>query len=176
MRNKRPKDPFETFVRAVLTLGANPLMKKAGFKRPGGGWRYYRERPWTERSPWLDEVSVGAAGWTVGHLTLRLALSAQPHVLVCTHRFDFPVDLLGDSRDLAVWVHHWLRSEALPWFERPLDLEAVARETEATELRPGRSDWAVRRVAGLWRLAGRPEEAARVEVEPPVMCGDGLPF
>lgn len=167
MYKSRPKSAGELFVRAVLQRGANPLMRKSGFKRPGGGWTYYRERPWTESSPLLDAVSVETQGLrrrsTEGVLRLRLTMSARPGLTLQQSVGEFPLDVLGDAQDLAVWVNHWLRTEGLPWFARPLDLEAIAREAEATDLRWGWIDWAAHRVAALWRLAGHPEEAERVE-------------
>lgn len=177
---RRPKRPDELFVRAVLTIGAKPLMRKSGFKRPGGGWTYYRERPWLEASPRLDAVSVEASypghRPSDGTFKLRLSMAARPGLTLATHELAFPLDLLGDARDLAVWVNHRLRTEGLPWFERPLDLEAIARAAEAEQLRWSRSDWVVHRVASLWRLADRPDEAARVETPPPGSPDDDAPF
>jgi hypothetical protein len=167
MYKKRPKSADELFVRAVLQRGANPLMRKSGFKRPGGGWTFYRERPWTELSPLLDSVGVEASyprrRPSEGTLRLQLTMSARSYVTLQQHVGVFPLDVLGDAQDLAVWVNHWLRTEGLPWFERPIDLEAIAREAEATDLRGGLTDWAVHRVASLWRLAGRADEALRLE-------------
>ncbi|MBL8924424.1 MAG: hypothetical protein JNJ54_36585 [Myxococcaceae bacterium] len=162
---RRPKSASETFVRAAVGTGANALMRKAGFKRPGGGWRYYRERPWIEASPLRDEVLVSASWPSRGTGELELQLrSAAPHASALrSHEVRFPLDVLGDPLDLAVWLNHWLRTEGLPWFDRPLDLVALAQEAEASRPRLEWTDWDTHRIASLWRLAGRPEEAERLE-------------
>jgi hypothetical protein len=187
-RRARSQDATEVFVRAAFRRGANPVLRKADFKRPGGGWTWTRDRPWLEQADRLERVSVSAsflnARATFGWAEVRLTLEARPRpagsVFSVGRRVQsFAIDILGDAMDLAVAVDDWLRSDALPWFDAPLDLEALARHTEDEALRRVvRPSWQRDHLMALWRLAGRPEEAARVEVAwtPPRGPGDDLPL
>lgn len=160
MSRPRRKYPYDVFLRAALRLGANEVLRKAGFKRPGGGWSFLRTRG-EGVSERLDAVVVERRR---GCVTLQLRVSAPQHLRLTERGETFPVDVPdGDFKDLAVWVNHWLRSEALPWFDVPVDLEALAREEEQRRLRPTSDRWEVARIAALWRLAGRDDEAVRVE-------------
>jgi hypothetical protein len=104
-----------------------------------------------------------------GWVHLGLWLSARPEarraaatIAMTEHRL--PLDVGGDAMGLAVAIEHWLRSEGLPWFDCEPDLEALARAAEARDARRDCcAQWEAPRIAALWRLAGRPDEAERVE-------------
>lgn len=173
MRGRR--NEFEAFVRRAVKQGANALMRQRGFKRPGGGWTFYRAVGGADAVALMQELEVSATwrrGEEVGALTLhrRVLLRALGSVQAPEH--GFPVDVDGDAGDLAVSIHHWLREEGLPWFDAPLDFEALARDAELNHRGFQHRD-AMNRCAAIWALAGRPDEVARVqgliapEEEPP---------
>jgi hypothetical protein len=172
-RGPRQKSQVEECVRTALRKGANPILRRAHFKRPGGGWTWTRERPWNDgarRRETIDVVTywtdkTGTFAWM--HLRSTVLAVPQPNgealTLTGTEQ-KFPVDVQSGVLDLAVSVDHWLRSEGLAWFDAPIDLEAIASEAEAEmRKRLNWSEWYVAPVSGLWRLAGRPDEAVRVE-------------
>jgi hypothetical protein len=187
-RGSRQKSPVEVCVRTALRKGANPVLRRAHFKRPGGGWSWIRERPWTDgarRREIIDVVTypmdrVGSFAWL--HLRSTVLAVPQPNgqvLTLTTTEQKFPVDVQSGVMDLAVSVDHWLRSEGVAWFDAPIDLEAIARAAEAEmQTRLSWAEWYVAPVSGLWRLAGRPDEAARVEAWwfERGRSGDDLPF
>lgn len=162
---KRIKSDHEVFIRKVLQKGANPVMRRAGFKRPGGGWAWFRPR--AEGAIAVRHELHVESYWPkrVGRVRLMPQVVLLPFITVRRFEHEEALDVAGgDVGDLAVSIHHWLLTEGLPWFEQPLDFEAIAREREARDLGSGVlvPDWAVHACATVWEVAGRPDEAARV--------------
>lgn len=67
---------FLWFVRSAVKKGANRVMKKAGFKRPGGGRRFLRDvgafhQQFDYAATWLEGE--------VGELQLRLSVTSPGH-------------------------------------------------------------------------------------------------
>jgi hypothetical protein len=145
-------------------------MRQRGFKRPGGGWTFTREQPIAVPAPQTHRLCVSTiwprGEWWQLRLTLHQALRGS--VELRTRQHQLPLDVDGDVGDLAVSIHHWLRAEGLPWFEAPIDFEALARDAEQ-RLGAWSSGFAVSHCVTLWELAGSPNDAARVR-----MTGDQL--
>lgn len=105
---------FLWFVRSAVKQGANRVMKKAGFKRPGGGRRFLRDvgafhQRFDYAATWLEGE--------VGELQLRLSVTAPGHRETWLER-EFPLDVESqDPSDLSVSLHQWLTTEALAWFD-----------------------------------------------------------
>jgi len=134
-----PHAQFLTFVRSAVKQGANRVMKKAGFKRPGGGRRFLRDV-----GPFHQEFDY-AATWVdgeVGELQLRLIVTSPGHRGATLER-ELPLDVESqDPSDLAVSLCHWLTTEAFAWFDRanetvrssPLPVRAPPQPREGDDL------------------------------------------
>ena len=160
---RRRHDDFQAFVRLAVKKGANALMRERGFKRPGGGWTFFRSHQLEGLSaPLTHELSVSAT-WPEGDVgELRLSVHvATASLPLRTEKVILPLDVEGDAGDLAVSINHWLRTTGLPWFDVPIDFESVAREAEQ-RLSSFWSTGALERCATLWELAGQPEDARRI--------------
>jgi hypothetical protein len=161
---KRRQNDIEAFVRLAVKKGANALMRERGFKRPGGGWTFYRPHQLgVTARPLTDELWV-STNWPrgdLGELWLSPSVAVTGVLTLRNEKATLPLDVEGDAGDLAVSINHWLRTETLPWFEEAIDVEALARDAEH-RLSTFWSADAVGRCAVLWELAGRPEDARRL--------------
>lgn len=105
---------FLWFVRSAVKKGANRVMKKAGFKRPGGGRRFLRDvgafhQQFDYAATWLEGE--------VGELQLRLMVTSPGH-RETSLEVELPLDVESqDPSDLAVSLCHWLTTDALAWFD-----------------------------------------------------------
>lgn len=156
-------DDFRAFVRLTVKKGANALMRERGFKRPGGGWTFFRSHQLEGLSgPLTHELRVSATWPRGGVGELRLSVHVgTASISLRAHKHALPLDVDGDAGDLAVSINHWLRTTGLPWFDERIDFEGLARDAEH-RLSTFWSAWAVEQCATLWELAGRPEDARRL--------------
>lgn len=148
-----------SLARAVVKLGVTPLMRAAGFKRPGGGMRYLRDRGRVRQFVYVCTEFQRGFG--------RLRLQAEQRVgyhRVWTHlSYDVFLDVaLGDLQDAAVQAAAHVEESLLPNLEQELDLVSAARYYERQPCL--REELGRVRSAQLWTLIGRPEEAERVLV------------
>ena len=133
-----PHTLFLTFVRRAVKLGANRVMKKAGFKRPGGGRRFLRDVGAFHQQ--FDYAATWCEG-EIGELQLRLIVTSPGFKAASLER-DLPLDVESqDPSDLAVSLCHWLTSEALAWFDtanetvrsRPLPVRPAPQPREGDD-------------------------------------------
>jgi hypothetical protein len=135
----------------VIRLGTSGL-RRHGFKRPGGGSRFRRDR-----TPLRQVVSCFASwGDTTGWLS-----AAARQLVGELWKLDgprLPLDLLhGDARDEAIALAHWLEATLLPKLDTALGRAFEARPVLYwTDERPA---------IEVWTLLGFPHEAERVASE-----------
>lgn len=148
---------LSSFAQAVITLGVRPLMRDHGFKRPGGGTRFLRDR---EPVRQLVTATVLRSG-ELGRLRLRAEQRVGHHLVWTSIPRDLFLDLqLGEVEDVAIQGAAWIEQELLPKLELPLDLVGLAR---LYEQRPTASEqFRLASAAQLWSALGYPQEAQRV--------------
>jgi hypothetical protein len=151
-------EDLSTMSRAVVRLGVTPLMRANGFKRPGGGRRFIRDRGLVRQIVYVvTELRRGFG---------RVRLVAEQRVAHHKVWSQLPHDIFldvehGDLEDAAIQAAAHLEEVLLPRLDVSLDLVALAQLYERRPEIPEQ----VRRhsSAELWKLLGLPDEAERVK-------------
>lgn len=146
-----------TMSRAVVRLGVTPLMREHGFKRPGGGRRFIRDRGLVRQIVYI--VTEFRRGF--GRIRLIAEQRVAHHKVWSQIPHDVFLDVEhGDVEDAAIQAAAHLEEVLLPRLDVPLDLVALA---QLYERRPGMPEHVRRHSsAELWKLLGLPNEADRV--------------
>lgn len=143
--------------RAVVRLGVTPLMRAHGFKRPGGGRRFIRDRGLVRQIVYV--VTEFRRGF--GRLRLIAEQRVAHHKVWSQIPHDVFLDVAhGDLQDAAIQAAAHLEEVLLPRLDVSLDLMALA---QLYERRPELPEQLRRHSsAELWKLLGLPNEAERV--------------
>lgn len=123
------------FVKQVVVVGVRPTLRRHGFKRPGGGSRFLRERDAVRQQVWVQLY------WSPHSTAGRMDLWCSQHV--CGHMAwslsspSFHFDSVnGDLDDLAIACGHWVESKMLPQLEAKLDFHRLAHAYAQTLIEP----------------------------------------
>jgi hypothetical protein len=141
----------------VLDQGPRKLLRRQGFKRPGGGGAYKRTRGFMRDELFIRDCSPRSATARV----VEVYAWQWWHGLFQGER-TFPLLLLdpqsGDREDFAIGLLSLLEREVLPGFGDEVDvpaMEALARRLESRGL--------LGDAATCWGWLGNAAEVARVE-------------